>query len=121
MIFTINGIIRGGKNHIGITRTGRRYPLKNWAKWRDQVVAELWRQALGEKILDKPCHFIANYWKGDRRKRDVPAMLDSLYHCFERAGVVKDDSLFEGVTWVPRGYDKINPRVVVEIRLMGEN
>ena len=117
MTFCIYGIIRGGKNHIGITRTGRRYPLKNWAIWRDDMVRQLKNLVIQDLVpYDKTCKIVFNYWTGDHRRRDVPAMLDSLFHCFERAGIIEDDSLFKSVTWYYRGYDKKNPRVEIEIQ-----
>lgn len=33
----ISGQILGGKNHIMITRTGHRYPVASWAKWREMM------------------------------------------------------------------------------------
>ena len=46
----------------------------------------------------------------------MPGMLDALFHCFERAGVVADDMLFQEVLWTQQGYDKENPRAEIEIK-----
>ena len=118
MKFTIKGIIKGGKNHINITRTGHRYPNPAWAKWRDRVVVDL-RFGLAShgnpETINAPCNLSVDYYSGDRRKRDVPAMIDALFHCFEKAGLVKDDCLIENVVWNHKGYTKENPRVEVQI------
>ena len=117
MTFCIYGIIRGGKNHIGITRTGRRYPHANWAIWREGILRQLKNLVIQDLVpYDKPCKIVFSYWSGDHLRRDVPAMLDSLFHCFERAGIIKDDSLFKTVEWNDQGYDKKNPRVEIGIQ-----
>jgi Holliday junction resolvase RusA-like endonuclease len=117
--FTVYGIIKGGKNHVNITRTGQRYPNKAWAQWRNNVVCDL-RQTMAEAsgscvYFDCPCRMRVFYWAGDKRRRDVPAMIDALFHCFEHAGLVKDDALIRQVEWFYYGYDKNKPRCEIAI------
>ena|SRR3990167_574553 len=117
---TIYGQIKSGKNKMQIARTGRHYPLKAWAEWRDNVVAnlEVYVYQSGIKFpINEPCRVEALYWKGDRRRRDVPGMMDALWHCLERAKIVTDDKLFEDVTWIMKGLDRKNPRVEIKIEM----
>lgn len=34
----IPGPVRGGKNKVGMTRTGHRYPLPHFVKWRNEAM-----------------------------------------------------------------------------------
>lgn len=106
--------IIGGKNNMGITRSGRHYPKPKWAKWRDEVVSVIRRQLPeGFKPISEPCNVKLYYVAGDKRRRDFPAIVDSIWHCLERAGVVKDDSLL----WVvssSRSYDPKTPFAEIE-------
>lgn len=95
---TIPGPIRGaGKNHVGITRTGRRYPLKGFAGWRE--VASLHVLAVRRLLplltfpIRVPVRGTMHYWPADRRKRDVPAIEDALWNLMEHCGIVEDDYL----------------------------
>lgn len=118
MIFTINSQIRGGKNHIKIDpRSGRRYPEKKWAKWRDTIVDDLgfYLKSLGWRPIDYTVSILIEYYPGDKRVRDVPAILDVLFHCFERSGLVTDDKFFTDVYFKTCEMDRKNPRVEVDV------
>ena len=96
----IKGAIMGGKNHINITRTGHRYPSRSWAEWRDKTVAEFRKQLPdGFTMITKPCEIDVLYTPYDKRIRDTPAMLDAIYHCLEKAGIVENDFLIKNVSW----------------------
>ena len=111
----LSGQVRGGKNHINITRTGKRYPTAEWAAWRDKMVWQVRSQVKGPKpIFSKPCNALIRYWAGDKKRRDVPAILDSLFHVLEKSGIVKDDVLLDCITF-HTDYDKEHPRVFIEI------
>lgn len=97
MKIRIDGQVKGGKNNVGITRSGKRYPKPEFALWRDQAVAQVRQQTRGMKPIDKPVTVIIHYFPGDRRRRDCPALLDGIWHVLERAGVVKDDTLLGGI------------------------
>lgn len=94
------------------TRSGRRCPTQGWAAWRTamvrEVVAYVGSLSPADRArlpIDVPCKCTLVYYHGDRRRRDLPGMRDALYHVFERAGLVQDDSLFvaeEGATGVQR-------------------
>lgn len=78
------------------------------------MVNQLWN-VRRQETFDKPCELEVKYWKGDERRRDVSGMLDALFHCFEKAGIVADDKLFVNVDWELMGLDRENPRVDVTI------
>ena len=108
---TIKGQIRGGKNGIKITKKGKRYPCAKWAKWRDDAVSQVLGQVICEAIT-KPTNIRLDYWAGDKRRRDMPAVIDAIFHVLEKAGVVKDDTLL----WVSessRNYDNGNPHAKI--------
>ena len=112
-IITIAGQILGGKNNINMTRTGHRYPNKAWATWRDDAVSQVRCQLpAGFKPFDQPVNMRLAYHAGDRRRRDMPAILDSIFHVLERAVVVADDTLI-WVTSSSRDYDKARPRACI--------
>ena len=98
--------IRGGKNNMVITRTGKRFPKRAWAEWRDTTVSQIKRQLPNNWVaLSSPCLVDLIYVAGDKRRRDMPAIIDSIWHTLEKAGVVTDDTLL----WVrhsERSYSK---------------
>jgi len=109
------GQIRGGKNNMVVTRSGLHFPKKEWAKWRDEKVAEIKGQLPQDwEPISAPCNMNLFYVSGDKRRRDQPAIIDAIFHVLEKAGVVKDDTLI----WVSkstRDYDKENPLAEMEI------
>lgn len=112
-VITLTGQIRGGKNNMGVTRTGRHYPKPEWAAWRDKQLFSAKLQFDGPAISE-PCAATVLYWAGDRKRRDVPAIIDAIWHVLEKAGLVEDDSLIKSVDF--RGsYDKENPRAEITI------
>ena len=116
----IPGQIRGGKNNMVVTRTGLHFPRPEWATWRDQVVALIKLQLPRYWVpISEPCGVFLEYVAGDKRRRDMPAIVDSIFHCLEKAGVVKDDALL----WVcksTRSYDKQNPMARMEFYRNGD-
>ena len=116
MKFRIDGPIKSGKNNMGITRTGIHYPKPAFSSWRAGVLGQM-RQAFPHGLIpiDNPCNIAFDYWPGDARRRDVPGMEDALFHCFERFGIIKDDSLFANVKWTTHEIDRENPGLIVEI------
>lgn len=111
--FVITGQIMGGKNNIIITRTGHRFPKPSWARWRDDAVRQV-KQFVpsGFTPIDSPVNVSLKYFAGDKRRRDMPAIVDAIFHVLEKAGVVTDDWHL----WVSessRGFDKQNPRAII--------
>ena len=107
--------IQGGKNNIGITRSGHRYPKPNWAKWRDEMIAQVKSQLPnGWKPIDTFSTVDLYYVAGDKRRRDMPAIIDAIWHVLEKSGVVVDDTLL----WVAsshREFKKNEPIAFVVI------
>jgi Holliday junction resolvase RusA-like endonuclease len=117
LIIVIPGQIRGGKNNMVVTRTGLHFPKPEWAKWRDEAVSGVKHQIpIGFEPISQPVDMTLYYCAGDRRRRDMPAILDSIFHVLEKAGVVKDDTLL-WVTHSWRGYDKKEPKASICINL----
>ena len=114
MKLIFQGQIRGGKNNMVVTRTGHRFPKPEWAAWRDAQVLAIKRQLpQGFKIITEPTNIRLTYFAGDKRRRDMPAIIDAIFHVLEKAGVVEDDTLL----WVSessRHYDKTNPVAIIE-------
>ena len=123
----IQGQLKSGKNSMKNTRSGHRYPDKKWAAWRDEMLKQInrvfWHDTAPEvipaAIMFGECAVHIDYWPGDLRRRDVPGMVDALWHCFERAGIVKDDKQFTQVYWVTRELDRENPRAQIRIWALG--
>jgi len=109
LVLRLKGQVRGGKNGMGVTRTGRHYAKPTFARWRDDAVRQIRCQLpSGWKPIDVPCNVRIDYVAGDRRRRDMPAVLDAVWHVLEKAGVVADDTLL----WAAqssRSYDKAAP------------
>ncbi len=101
ILIKINGQIKGGKNNMLITRSGKHYPKPSYQIWREEVLWQIKQQYKGPPI-DKPLNVKIRYYASDKRRRDLPAWIDSLWHCLEKAGVVTDDKFLGGVGTVTR-------------------
>ncbi len=113
LVFRINGIIRGGKNNMIVCRNGAHIPKPSWRKWRDDAVNQILDQIpLGFRHIFEPCNVRLDYIAGDQRRRDMPAIIDALFHVLEKAQVVTDDTLI-WITESSRSYDKANPGVTI--------
>ena len=111
LILRLTGQVRGGKNNMGRTKTGKSYPKKLFADWRAEAIRQIKTQFHGEPIA-VPVNVRIDYVAEDRRRRDFPAICDAIWHALERAGVVKDDTLL----WPAqssRSYDKAAPGVTI--------
>ena len=115
MKITITGQIKGGKNNMIVTRSGLHFPKKDWAKWRDAAVIEIRSQIpAGWKPIDTPTSIRLEYVAGDKRRRDQPAIIDSIFHCLEKSGFCTDDTHL----WVAessRTYNAQSPRATITI------
>lgn len=113
----ILGQIRGSKNAIQVTRTGRRYPNAKWAAWRDFAVAQILSQLpKGWETITEPVSMELDYYAGDRKRRDMPGTCDAVFHCLEKSLTVADDTLL-WITRSSRSYSKENPRAEITIHL----
>ena len=119
MKIILKGQVCGGKNNFGINpKTGKHYPKKNFKRWRTDVINQLIdaNQVFTKPKFTKPCSFYIEYTAADRRKRDITAILDALWHVFERVNIVKDDSLLEDCEGFKKFYDKENPGVKITLK-----
>jgi len=111
---TILGQIRGGKNNMIVTKRGKHVPKKPWAKWRDQAVTQVQSQIMHLEPFNTPTNVRIDYVAGDRKRRDFPAICDSIWHVLEKAGFVTDDT-FLWPAQSTRSYDKANPRATITV------
>ncbi len=93
----LRGQIRGGKNNVLVLKSGLRIPPKVFREFAKQAIEEL-KQQLPPFFMayDRPISASIIYTPGDKRKRDVPALMDGLWHVLEKAGLVTDDCLIGG-------------------------
>jgi crossover junction endodeoxyribonuclease RusA len=111
LVLRLKGQVRGGKNNMGRTKTGMSFPKKSFADWRAEAIRQIKTQFSGEPIA-VPCNVRLDYVAGDKRRRDMPAVLDAVWHVLEKAGVVADDTLLWAVQ-SSRSYDKVAPGVTI--------
>ena len=98
---------------MGRTKTGKSYPKKLFADWRAEAIRQIRAQLpSGWTPIALPCNVRLDYVAEDRRRHDMPAVLDAIWHALERAGVVADDTLL-WVTQSSRNYDKAAPGVTI--------
>lgn|SRR3990167_1211527 len=119
--FNIHGPIRGGKNGVLINRSGHRYPNPVWAKWRDHVVSGIRELYPNPETITTPCSMTVRYWNTELKRRDVPAMADSIFHICEKAGLIADDELIRSFFWYWEGHDQAQGRAKIVIEKMGTN
>jgi crossover junction endodeoxyribonuclease RusA len=96
---------------MGRTKTGMSFPKKSFADWRAEAIRQIKTQFSGEPIA-VPCNVRLDYVAGDKRRRDMPAVLDAVWHVLEKAGVVADDTLLWAVQ-SSRSYDNVAPGVTI--------
>ncbi len=56
--------------------------------------------------LSDPLKVVIAYIPEDARRRDCPAIIDSIWHVLEHAGIIKDDCLLEDVDFKRYPKDK---------------
>ena len=113
MKFELVGKLKGGKNAVQTTRSGRRYPNPAFVTWRNEMLRQVADQLEPASLLVTPARLTVYYYHGDNLRRDVDNLLGGLFHLLERAGLVKDDTLIKEVHWEPMGLDRKNPRATV--------
>lgn len=106
--FRLEGQVRGGKNNMIVLRNGMHIPKASWAKWRDAAVDALRQQVDTTEERFPWCGIVKAVikYQCDLRRRDVPAVIDSLWHCIEKAGIMSDDALIKHVDFQTMGHDK---------------
>lgn len=122
--FTLHGQIPSGKNAIKTTRTGQRYPTARFQLWRDTAVVamvEHVRKTTGWThwpLFKKPARLEIeiHYAAGDLRRRDMPGMMDAIYHVLEKAQIVEDDAQIGECHWYELPVDRQCPHVAITLR-----
>ena len=115
MILILKMPMRGGKNHIQTTRTGMRYPVPGFIKWRNEATRQL--QGQFQETITWPVEISVEYTASDRRTRDIDGMLSALQSVLVYAGVLKDDGLVRGIGyWKEHPLDRKGAMVRVELR-----
>jgi Holliday junction resolvase RusA-like endonuclease len=97
--FHLPGQLPSGKNAVQITRTGRRYPGDRFKKWRQEMFLMMGSQNVPVPLLAKPLFMEVVYTPSDKRRRDVPGMVDAILHLLEKWGLVADDAWIKGLRW----------------------
>jgi Holliday junction resolvase RusA-like endonuclease len=105
--FTLHGKMKSGKNHVQITRTGRRYPNKSFSIWREEMLRQIDYKG---KPLQGRVWLEVSYFPGDRLRRDAPGILDALLHLFEKSGILTDDAQIKEVSWQENAVQKYAPQ-----------
>jgi len=117
--FALSGALPSGKNQVGIdTRGGRvrRFPNKRFERWRQEAAITLLTQVrVDEKPLRGPLVARIMYNPGDRITRDLPGMMDALWHLAEYCGLVENDGQIRECYWTEGQRIRV-PHVQVSLR-----
>jgi len=114
----ILGQTPSGKNAILITRSGRRVPGKKFVAWREKALAQILTQTWERRKrlpMTGYLHADVKYYAGDRRRRDIPGIIDAVCSLMEYAGIVEDDYFIQSWNFPIKLYDKENPRIEIEL------
>lgn len=86
-----------GKNNIGITRKGIRYPKKSFKEFREYMIKEIMSILTNRyrefETIKCPVSVTIYLFQNDKRNRDVSAILDAVCHILEKVGIIEDDGL----------------------------
>jgi Holliday junction resolvase RusA-like endonuclease len=114
VVITIKGQVRGGKNHIIITKTGHRFPNKKFAEWAVGTIWQIRSQRGGYPMISSPEYdWKFDYTPENNQRRDITAVLDAVFHCLEKAGVVSDDRWIQNITFRQNPANKENAGIVI--------
>lgn len=119
-VLKISGQIPSGKNSVIVTRSGLRFPSKRFVAWRKHALEEINKtKAKCEPIINFPVSVVVQYIAADKRRRDMPGMIDALWHVLEKAEIVADDTFLGGynqyVDWSHHGINKEEAGVIIKI------
>lgn len=104
---------KAGKHFISV------YIGKEGQAYKQDVAAVVlqngWRHQLAGRLA-----MTVTLHRKDRRQYDVDNRLKALLDAMAEAGVIKDDKLFDEITVIRGGFDKLNPRAEITITELGE-
>ena len=115
MSFILKGQCKSGKNNMIVLRNGMHIPKKDFVEWRAKMVKQIYEQRPPVGPIDQPCSIDIRYVPGDLRTRDIPGMVDALFHVLEYSKTVRNDFLFKNLVWKTLPLDRENPAVAVHI------
>jgi Holliday junction resolvase RusA-like endonuclease len=118
--------IPSGKNAQGIAKNGRRYAKPRFINWREAASYEIMLQKRTWPTVVKmalplrgDCVVTISYREIKKVPangvRDVPGMLDALWHLLAHMELIEHDGQIKGVTWV-YPWRTEGPCVEMEIR-----
>ncbi len=125
-----------GKNQIQMSAPAagviRRYPQKSFEAWRSSAYSQLDRQRGAWKKLTTKARVTVKYTPGDLIGRDVPGMMDALWHLLEWCPLhgrkkaprcplpfVENDKLLVSTSWEEMPLDRERPRLELTIEPIG--
>lgn len=123
MTFYLTGQIPSGKNQVQVrgvwnpkTRKHRyhKYPNARFETWRARAMSQLMQQGIQRHTYTIPLGVEIAYTPGDRRVRDIPGMMDALWHVLQKVGFVDDDKQFRAVIWTEQPVSKTDAGVVMD-------
>jgi len=112
LVLRLVGQVRGGKNAMGVTKTGKHYARTAFKKWRADMASQIRAQLPPYAPIVEPCKLRIDYVAGDGKRRDQTGIFDALFHLLEHTRVILDDSLL-WVTESTKSYDKKSPGVTI--------
>ena len=114
--YILLGQVRGGKNAIRTTKEGRRYPSKVFARWAQDAINQIREQDTIKNTITIPLGISLDYIPGDNRIRDIPAILDAVFHALEGAEIVESDGQFRRIGhYCQHPPNRDQPMVIVEL------
>lgn len=118
--FKLTGQCPSGKNAQMIDpRSWRKYPNKRFVEWRNQSVKQMLDQKVPKLLINEPCSIAIHYWPGDKRTRDVPGIIDALWHLLEYYEVVENDKFLGAseneVLFFTHEVLKTDPHLIIRI------
>jgi len=113
VIYDITGQVAAGKNNIQTTKSGHRYPNPSFERWAKSAYQQIHLQQRQRPrfALTINLHILIDYWPGDRRTRDIPAIVDAVFHVLEKMDVVENDRQFKRCDFREHDMTKTDPRV----------
>jgi len=98
------GQLPSGKNAVIVTRTGLRFPKKRFTAWRDVALTAIRLQLGGHRdvaLVTCDVSLAVVYATGDKRRRDLPGILDAICHLLEKSNILADDAQIKSCVWTP--------------------
>ena len=114
----LKGQVRGGKNNMRMTRTGRHYPDPKFVLWRADMLRQIAKQLPTiHTITEYGFHWCFEYTPEDKRRRDIPAVLDAVFHVLEKAFIVRDDFQIQNIEFRTLEANKDNAGILIHVGL----